>query len=123
MSRGPPCLPTLCPQLPLSSRFEILEIEGEGSREAMEDLPRKESKAMWSPPHLETASVRRERKVVVVGDSLLRGMNMQTGPEPLGNVQTSWGPGQEITRKLPKLVRFMQHFPLIIVQVGSDETA
>ena len=72
VSRGPPCLPTLCPQLPLSSRFEILEIEGEGSREVMEDLPRKESKAMWSPPHLETASVRKERKMDVVGHSLLR---------------------------------------------------
>ena len=87
----------------------------------MEDLPRRKPKARHSPPRLETASVRRERKVVVVGDSLLRGMDMQTGPEPLGNVQTSWGPGQEITRKLPKLVRSTDYFPSIIVQVGSDE--
>ena len=39
----------------------------------MEDLPRREPKARQSPPCLETASVRRERKVVVVGDSLLKG--------------------------------------------------
>ena len=117
--RSSPCLPTPHPQLTLSNRFETLEIKGE----VLEDLPRRDPKARQSPLHLETASVRRERKVVVVGDSLLRGMDMQTGPEPLGNVQTSWGPGQEITRKLPKLVRFMQHFPLIIVQMGSDETA
>lgn len=67
---APPCLPTLLPQLPLSSRFETLEIEGEVSGE---DLPRREPKARQSPPCLETASVRRERKVVVVGDSLVRG--------------------------------------------------
>ena len=54
----------------------MLEIEGEGSGKAMEDLPRREPKARQSPPHLETASVRKERKVVVVGDSLLRGMHM-----------------------------------------------
>jgi len=40
-----------------------------------EDLPRKEPKAKQSPSCLETASVKKkkERKVVVVGDLLLRG--------------------------------------------------
>ena len=52
----------------------MLENEGEVSGEARRDLPRREPKARQSPSHLETASVRKERKVVVVGDSLLRGM-------------------------------------------------
>ena len=69
---GSPCLPTQLPHLPLSNRFEMLEIEREVSGEAMEDLPRREPKARRSPPHLETASASRERKVVVVGDFFLR---------------------------------------------------
>ena len=40
--RSPPCLPTPRPKFPLSNRFETLEIEGEASGEAMEDLPRRE---------------------------------------------------------------------------------
>ena len=65
--RAPSHLPTPLPQLQLSNS---LEIEGEVSGEAMEDLPRREPKARWSSPHFETASV---RKVVMMGDSLLRG--------------------------------------------------
>ena len=71
--RSPPCLPSPLPLLPLSNRFEMLEIEGEVSGEVMEDLPKREPKVRWSPPRLETASVRKERRVVVVGNSLLRG--------------------------------------------------
>ena len=48
---------------------------------------------------------------------------MQTGLEPLGSVLFSVGLGQDITRKLPKLVRSTDYFPLLIVQVGSDEIA
>ena len=36
------CTPVCLPQVPLSNRFETLEIEGEASGEAMEDLPRRE---------------------------------------------------------------------------------
>ena len=70
--RSPPCLPNLLPPHPLRNRFEMLKIEGEVSGEAVEDLPMRKPKARWSPPHLETASVRKERKMDVVGHSLLR---------------------------------------------------
>lgn len=49
----------------------MLEMEGEVSRGVMEDLPGREPKARRS--HLEAASIREERRVVVVGDSPLRG--------------------------------------------------
>jgi len=92
----------------------------------MEDLPRREPKARQSPPHLETASVRKERKVVVVGNSLLRGAEGPIcRPDPsLWDVcclPVAWVRG--ITRKLPELVRSTDYFPLLIVQVGSDEIA
>ena len=59
--RSPPCLPNLLPPHPLRNRFEMLKIEGEVSGEAVEDLPMRKPKARWSPPHLETASVWKER--------------------------------------------------------------
>ena len=52
-----PRLPTPRLQLPLRNRFEVVEVRGE----TMEDLPRRKPKARWSPPHLETASVWKER--------------------------------------------------------------
>ena len=122
----PPCLPTPLPQLPLSNRFVTLEIEGEVSGEAREDLPRREPKIGWSPPSLETASVRKERKVVVVGDSLLRGTEGPICRPYLSHWELCCLPGarvRDITRKLPKLVRSTGYFPLLIVQLGSDEIA
>ena len=52
----------------------MLEIEGEVSGEARENLLRREPRLRQSPPCLETASVRKGRRGIVVGDSLLRGM-------------------------------------------------
>ena len=104
----------------------MLEIEGEVSGEAMEDLPRREPKAKRSPACLETVSVRKQRKVVVVGDSLLRGME---GPicRPVSSRWEVfcflWAWVKDITRKLPKLVRSTDYVPLLIIQVGSDEIA
>ena len=92
----------------------------------MEDLPRRKPKARHSPPRLETASVRRERKVVVVGDALLRGMEGPICRPDLSHWEVCCLPGariRDITRKLPKLVRSSDYFPLLTVQVGSDEIA
>ena len=77
-----------------------------------------------SPPCLETASVRKERKVVVVGSSLLRGMEGPICRSDPSHREGCCLPGariRDITRKLPKLVRSVDYFPLLIVQVGSDE--
>ena len=120
------CLPTPRPQLRLSNRFEMLEIEGEVSGEVMEDLLRREPKVRWSLPRLETTSVRRERKVAVVGDSLLRRSEGPICRPNLSRREVCCLPGawvRDITRKLPKVVWSTDYFPLLIIQVGSDETA
>ena len=52
----------------------MLEIEGDMSGEARQDLLRREPRLRQSPPCLETASVRKGRRGIVVGDSLLWGM-------------------------------------------------
>ena len=51
----------------------MLEIEGDMSGEARQDLLRRERRLRQSPPCLETASLRKGRKGIVVGDSLLWG--------------------------------------------------
>ena len=104
----------------------MLEIEGEVSGETMEDLPRREPKVKQSPPHLETASFRKERRAIVVGDSLLRGTEGPIYRPDSSHWEVCCLSGawvRDITRKLPKVVWSTDYFPLLIIQVGSDETA
>ena len=102
-----PCLPTTLPQVPLSNRFEMLEIEGDMSGEARENLPRKEPRLRHSPPCLETASVREGRREIVVRDSLLWGMEGSIcRPNPTCR-EVCCLPGtrvRDISRKLPSLI-------------------
>ena len=51
----------------------MLEIERDMSGESRQDLLRRERRLRQSPPCLETASVRKGRRGIVVGDSLLWG--------------------------------------------------
>ena len=61
-----------------------------------------------------------------MGDSLLRGTEGPIcRPDP-SHWEVYYLPGaqvRDITRKLPKLVRSIDYFSLLIVQVGSDEIA
>ena len=104
----------------------MLEIEGDMSGEARQDLPRREPKLRQSPPCLETSSVREGRREIVVGDSLLRGMEGPIcRPNPTCR-EVCCLPGahiRDITRKVPGLVCSSDYCPLLIVQVGSDEIA
>ena len=90
----------------------------------MEDLPRREPKARRSPPCLATASVRKEGRVIMVGDSLLRGTEGPICRPDLSHQKVCCHPEawvRDVTRKLPGLVRSTDYFPLLIVQMGSDE--
>lgn len=49
------------------------------------------------------------------------GPHLQTGPEPLGSVLPSWV--RDIARKLPRQVRSTGSFPLLVVQLSSEEIA
>ena len=92
--------------------------------EAIKDLPRREPKARHSPSHFGTASFRKERNVVVLDDSLLRGTEGPICRLVLSHWEVCCLPGawvRDITRKFPKLVRSMDYFPLIIVKVCNDE--
>ena len=71
--RRPPPRPTTVPQVSLHNRFDALKPEGEVSEDKVGRLPPSVTKVRRSAPRLKTASSKKERRVIVVGDSLLRG--------------------------------------------------
>ena len=77
-------------------------------------------------PHLTAASTRKYRRVVVIGDSLLRGTEGPIcRPEPT-HKEVCCLPGarvRDISRKLPGLIRPSDYYPLLIIQAGRDEIA
>ena len=77
-----------------------------------------------STPHLKTASAKKERKVTVGGNSLLRGTEGSIcQPDPTHR-EVCCLPGaqvRDISRKLPSLICHSDYYPLLIVQAGSNE--
>ena len=64
--------PTSVPQVPLRNGFEALELEGEVIviADVVRGPAERLSRVRWSTLHLKTASAKKDRKVIVVGDSL-----------------------------------------------------
>ena len=104
----------------------MLEIEGDMSGEARQDLLRRERRLRQSPPCLEIVSVRKGRRGIVVGDSLLWGTEGPIcRPDPTCR-EVCCLPGahiRDIARKVPGLVCSSDYCPLLIVQISSDEIA
>jgi len=79
----------------LSNRYGALECEGLATEDVGEGedpsrgLPRTSQRA----PRITTASTKKKRRVIVIGDSLLRGTDLPTGPIPQGSLLPPWGPG------------------------------
>ena len=60
--------------MPLHSRFEALELEGEVSVDVVEGPTRMLPRVRWLTPCLKTALIKKERRVIVMDNSLLTGM-------------------------------------------------
>jgi len=69
-----PSQPTLVSQVPLHNRFEVLELEGEMSEDVMGGPSMRLPRVRRWTQHLKIASTRKDRRVIVVGNSLLGGM-------------------------------------------------
>ena len=125
-SGRPPSRPSSAPQVPLQNRFEALNLEGEVSEGVEGGPPVRLPRAKRSTPRLKTASARKDRRVVVIGDSLLRGTEGPIcRPDPTRR-EVCCLPGarvRDIARKLPGLIGPSDYYPLLIVQAGSDEVA
>ncbi|KAK4816772.1 hypothetical protein QYF61_022770 [Mycteria americana] len=126
--RRSPSLPTSPPQVPLYNRDEALEVEGQ----AMEDGDDSPSTPEVSPrseertSRINTTSRRKRRRVIVVGDSILRGTEgpiCRTDP-PLREACCLPGAHmKDITRILPSLVWPSDYYPLLLFHVGGNEAA
>ena len=120
--RCPP-LPAPPSHVPLRNRFEALELERPVAEEEEASVPRRMPRARRSTPRLRTASIQKDRRVIVVGDSILRGTEGPIcRPDPTRR-EVCCLPGarvRDVARKLPNLVRHSDCYPLLIVQAGSD---
>jgi len=110
--------------VPLRNRYEALEPEGQAIGEADEGPRTGLPRTRQSAPCIMSASTKKKRRIIVIGDSLLRGTEGPIcRPDP-SHGEVCCLPGarvRDITRKLPGLVRPSDYYPLLVVQVGSDE--
>jgi len=60
-------------QLPLSNRYGALECEGPANEDVGEGPSGGLPRTSQSAPHITTALAKKKRRVIVIGDSLLRG--------------------------------------------------
>ena len=96
------------------------------SEDEVGGLPPSVSKVRRSAPHLKIASSRKERRVIVIADSLLRGIEgpiCQPDPSRREVCCLRGARVRDISRKLPSLIRPSNYYPSLIVQAGSDEVA
>ena len=71
--QAPPSLPASSSQVPLHNRLEALELERLVGEDVAKSSPRRLPRARELTPCLKTAFIKKERRVIIVGDSLLRG--------------------------------------------------
>lgn len=120
--RQTPTQSILFPQVPLCNWLEALEPEGEVSEDAGGNLPVRLPRVRRSSPHLQTASTRKDRWVIIVGESLLRGTEGPIcWPDPTSREVRCLPGVWDMSRKLPSLIHPSDYYPLLIVQAGSNE--
>jgi len=77
-----------------------------------------------SAPRITTASARRKRRVIVIGDSLLRGTEGPICRLDPSHREVCCLPGarvRDVAKKLSDLVRPSDYYTLLVMQVGRDE--
>ena len=125
-SGHPPPRPCLAPQVPLQNRFGALEPEGEVNADVEAAPPVRVPRGKRTHLRLKTSSTRKDRRVVVIGNSLLRGMEGPIcRPDPTRREVCSLpgAPVRDIAGRLPSLICPSDYYPLLIVQAGSEEVS
>ncbi|GAB0204581.1 hypothetical protein GRJ2_002923700 [Grus japonensis] len=119
--------PTSPSHVPLCNRYQALAVEGHLS-EDMDDsqaTPEVAPRPKRPMPRVVTTPTKKKRRVIVIGDSHLKGTE---GPicraDPPFREVLKGLPGacvKDITRKLPSLVQPSDYYPLLLLHVGGDE--
>jgi len=82
------------------------------------------SRTSHSAPRTTTASAKKKSRVIVIGDSLLRGTEGPICQPDPSHKEVCCFPGaqvRDVAKKLPGLVRPSDYYPLLVKQVGGDE--
>lgn len=114
-------------QVPLLNRYSALQRNLDDDEHNISPIsPTLEPSARSSQtsPCIKTSVVKKKRRVLVIGDSLLKGTEGPIcRPDPVHR-EVCCLPGarvKDVKRMLPSLVRPSDYYPLLLFQVGSDE--
>ena len=110
------------------NRFGALELLNEVEKYEENESNKEEDQGPPRPGHsrpgIKTSSKKNPRRVIVVGDSILRGIEGPIcRPDPLHR-EVCCLPGahvKDLTAKVPALVRPKDYYPLLVFQVSSDD--
>ncbi|XP_053823847.1 uncharacterized protein LOC128801764 isoform X1 [Vidua chalybeata] len=122
-NKNPSCPPSPS-QLPLQNRYEALDLDSQTDDLEENYLPSEPPNYDSSKKSITTSNVKKKRRVIVVGDSLLRGTEGPVcRPDPSHREVCCLSGAQvrNITERLPRLIRSSDYYPLLILQAGSDE--
>ncbi|KFP06528.1 hypothetical protein N300_02212, partial [Calypte anna] len=115
--------PTL-PQVPIENGYEALDSENQEEDRQEDDLSIRPPVHPLSSRRIKTSPTKKRRRVVVVGDSLLRGTEGPIcRPDP-SHREVCCLPGarvRDISKRLPQLIQSSDYYPLLVVQAGSDD--
>ncbi|XP_066848127.1 uncharacterized protein [Anser cygnoides] len=123
--RRAPSLHTSPSHLPLCNRYEALEHHSQNNEvdESPSQLERV-SKARQLTPCIATSSVKKDRRVIVMGVSLLKGTEgPMCRPDPTHS-EVCCLPGarvRDLAKKVKCLVQPTGYYPLLVFQAGNDE--
>jgi len=119
-----PSWPPSPPQMLLCNRYEALKPEEQANDKADEGPRMGLPRTRQSAPCIMTSSTEKQRRVIAIGHSLLRGTEGPICRPDLSHREVCCLPGaqvRDIARTLPGLVQPSDYYPLLVVQVGSDE--
>lgn len=112
--------------MPLRNRFEALDLEEEVGEEVMPSLPTRSHRKRRLTSQLKTASDKKERRVIVIGNSLLKGTEgpiCRVDPHLREVCSLPGARIKDIARELPKLVHPTDYYLLLVFQTDGEEAA
>ena len=112
--------------VPLHNRYEALELDRLGAADVGDSPSVQERllKTSQSAPCFATMSVRKKRRAVVIGDSLLRGPKSPIGCLDPSHREVCCLPGawmRDVTRNITHLVKTSDYYPLLVFRIGNEE--
>jgi len=119
-------LPVPPSQVPLHNRYEAQELDELGgvdigeSSSVQERLP----KASQSAPHFATTSVRKKRRTIVIGVSLVRATEGLICCSDLSHREMCCLPGAQVrdgARNISYLVKPSDYYPLLVFHIVNEE--